>query len=1731
MKPVAIIGMSSIFPQAEDLTQYWDNILGEINCITEVPASRWEIKDYYDPNPDAPDKSYCKYGGFIPDIDFDPAEFGLPPNILEATDVSQLLALVAAKECLEDGGYGDSRGLSRENVGVILGMVGIGSKLVVPLMARLQYPVWDKVLQSYGISENDRQAIIEKIKLAYPKWGENSFPGSIGNVVAGRIANRFDLGGTNCVVDAACASSLAAIRMAVGELIEGRADMMISGGVDTDNSIGAYLCFSKTPAFSKGEHVRSFDKDSDGMMIGEGIGMVLLKRLEDAQRDGDRVYAVIKGMGTSSDGRFKSIYAPRPDGQSLALRRAYADAGFSPSTVGLIEAHGTGTMAGDPAEFQGLNAVFSENDTEKQHIALGSVKSQIAHTKAAAGVASLIKAALALHNKVLPATINVNEPNPKLDIENTPFYLNTKIQPWIHPENHPRRAGVSSFGFGGTNFHVVLEENETEHTNAYRTQSTGKMILISAPSTEALAAECGNWINRLGGDASRQSFAELVVQSTSSHIPMEHARIGFVAINASEALTKLKTAVELVKSKAMEESAENPTGVYFRKNGVDPKGKIVALFPGQGSQYVNMGMEAAINFPEIRQSFAKIDSLFAKDGLPVLSKTVFPIPVFNSACKDEQNRKITATEFAQPAIGTLSLGFFKILQNAGFKPDFTAGHSFGELTALWAAGVYSDEDFYFLAKSRGKAMAPLSDPGFDAGTMLAVKGDVEKLKADIEAFPEIVLANLNSNSQVVLAGSRLAIADVQKALVEKGYSVVALDVSAAFHTPLVGHAQKPFAAAIQKTKFKKPKIPVFSNSTGKQYQSDPAIIQQILAGHILNPVNFKDEIEAIYAAGGSIFIEFGPKNVLTNLVNNILDSKPHVAIALNPNAKKDSDRQFRDAVTQLCVLGMELQNFDPYSLPEKTQSEVKKSSISVKLNGGLYLSEKTRTAFQNAINQQNSLDLQRNIQLFQDSPLKRISHSTEESTGIPVTLVQPDADISTTLSIFQTIQQETLSVHEKYLDNDAQYTRLFSQLTQQELGLINGNSPQATLEQINIALQTLERSIAQFHQHQAETLRIHEQYLSNQVEILNNVIRVSQSDNSFPVSNLHKNTSRVSFTAGRTPENLVETTSTSQIIKPGGNGHTPEPEGSPEVAPPPAENSEPSRLVDVNNLTCVLLEIVSEKTGYPTEMLELTMDMEADLGIDSIKRVEILGAMQSRFPDLPKADTAALAEMRTLGQIVENMSASATANMDAPKKTLAATPPVGVGTASEAVQIVSGSSNFSLREISVALLEIVSEKTGYPTEMLEMGMDMEADLGIDSTKRVEILGAIQERFPELPKADAAILAEMRTLGQITEYMSSANPAGLPKIENPNAAMQIGAVESYPNDQTRGSSNSAESLDDIKQSLLEVVSEKTGYPTEMLELGMDLEADLGIDSIKRVEILGAMQEKYPDLPKADASALAELRTLQQIIDSFSSQSFSFSALEEPNDNSEPQKSDLIRGVISLKSLPLPDHLTIVTLANHVSLVVDDGSELTTKLAEKLITLGNKVVVLSLPEALVSRKSVLPDSAERVALNDTSEESIRSTLKEVEQKFGPAGIFIHLDPACDGSEAFSENEKMIVKTIFLMAKHLKENLTLAGKNGYAAFITAIRLDGQFGLSMSKQVEPVSGGLFGLTKTLNLEWEDVFCRAIDLHPEMAPEMAANCIIAELSDPNRLISEVAYNKNERFTLVVQLPESEAQS
>ncbi|MCP4756342.1 MAG: acyltransferase domain-containing protein [Proteobacteria bacterium] len=1486
--PIAIVGMSAIFPQSKNLQDYWDNIVKEVDCITDVPPSRWDLDDYYDPDPKAKDKTYCKRGGFIPDIDFDPMEFGFPPNILEVTDVHQLLALILAKEVLRDAGYENATEKEREEIGVIVG-VGGGQKLMIPLISRLQYPVWERVLKSSGMGDDDTRKIVEKIQKAYVGWEENAFPGALGNVIAGRIANRLNLGGTNCVVDAACASSLSGIRMAISELLDYRASMMITGGIDTDSSPYMYLCFSKTQAFTQKDKSQPFNTDSDGMIMGEGLGMFLLKRLEDAERDKDRIYAVIRGMGSSSDGKAKSIYAPRPKGQELALKRAYRDAGIDPTTISLVEAHGTGTSAGDLAEVAALKDFFGKHDSKRQHIAMGSVKSQMGHTKNAAGAAGLAKTALALYHKILPGTINISEPNKELALEESAFYLNTEARPWIRTKNDlPRRAAISAFGFGGTNFHFILEEYSSEPEGRYRMQKVARSFVLSAPSPSELMDRCREAVEKLRSDDGERVVRELAETGKSSDIPLKSARIGFVAESIEETIETLETAIKTLQEKTEEEEWELPQGLYYRKSGIDPKGKVVALFAGQGSPYLNMGKELVYNFPPLLKNQSHMDDLFLEDGLNPLSQIVYPIPVFDKKTKKENAGRLQLTENAQPAIGVFSAGQFQILKQAGFKPDYVAGHSFGELTALWAAGVLSDEDYFFLAKARGKAMAAPDDPDFDAGSMLAVMGEVENLEDEIKDFSEITIANLNSRSQVVLAGPKKDILKVQKHLKKLKYRTVLLGVSAAFHTKLMGHAQKPFAEAIKSVKFSKPTCRVYSNATGKPHTADPKVIQKTLQDHIMNSVLFRKEIENMYQDGGYFFIEFGPQSILTKLIENILQDKPYVSVALNASAKKDSDRQLREAVVKLKVAGLSLGDIDTYQY-ETELKETAKTALTLKLSGMNYVSEKTRKVFEEAL--QDDHQIQTAVQTPPPEPKtspkqtiseKRMNEPRQEiQNPVPVqqeavNLQQSMESVERSLTSFHGHQNETLRIHEQFLNNQSEYSRSFFQIMQQQLQ----TGAQTMSGEIS-------RSIDQFHGLQGETLRIHENYLNQQTEYSKNsfeLIRQQQSwltDGSVPQYSpapaavpKPRTFTQPTLPSVAPPAAKVAPAIVSPLVPP---VRKPVPTApAPKVEAPAAPQAAPETGLTRDALTRTLMDVVSEKTGYQAEMLELDMDMEADLGIDSIKRVEILNGIQEKLPDLPPVNPEELSELRTLGQIVEHMSPqladSAVPTPDAaPTESTTVDRQVAVSNDTSAA---SASGTVDTGIFTQILLEVVSEKTGYQSDMLELDMDMEADLGIDSIKRVEILNGIQEKLPDLPPVNPEELSELRTLGQIVENMTT---QGGENQAVPDTPVATGSEAPVPASGTETDSQV------LARTLLEVVSEKTGYPVDMLEPTMDMEADLGIDSIKRVEILNGIQEKLPDLPEVNPEELSELRTLEQIIEKMS---------QATTQETDPQKKKLL-----------------------------------------------------------------------------------------------------------------------------------------------------------------------------------------------------------------------------------------------
>jgi acyl transferase domain-containing protein/acyl carrier protein/NADP-dependent 3-hydroxy acid dehydrogenase YdfG len=2159
--PIAVIGLSSIFADARNVEEFWTNIVQSKDSITDVPANRWLIEDYYDANMFAPDKTYCKRGGFLPDIDFNPIEFGLPPNILEVTDASQLLGLVAARDAFEDAGYGQKSPKFtkelKEKTGVLLG-VGGGQKLITPLIARLQYPIWERALRASGVSEEDIPRIVDKMKKAYVSWNENAFPGLLGNVISGRITNRFDLGGINSVVDAACAASLSAVKMALSELVEGRCDMMLTGGVDTDNSPFMYMSFSKTPAFSKSGNIRPFSDDADGMLIGEGIGMLVLKRLADAERDGDQIYATITGVGTSSDGRFKSVYAPRPAGQALAMNRAYEDAGYAPSTVGLLEGHGTGTGAGDPTEFTSMQMVFGADNPKKQSIALGSVKSQIGHTKSAAGAAGIVKMVLALHHKILPPTINVEKPNEKFDIKNSAMYINTETRPWMR-NGHPRRAGVSAFGFGGINVHITLEEYTGKKDAAYRMHEPFKSVVLQAESSALLQQNCQNLIAELQGEDADLAFENVVRTSKTQVLNPNQPRLGFVVTDIKECIDFLNISIQNLKTSDSEWM--HPKGIFFRNQSIDTtKNKVVALFAGQGAQYVGMSKELANAFPEVAETFAKADELFVKNGEKALSTSIFPIPVFTKEEREAQQIALTQTQIAQPAIGTLSMGQYKVLQNAGFKPHFTAGHSFGELTALWAAGAYDDATFLNLAKTRGASMALQNSN--DAGAMLAVKSTENEVRQAIAQMAGVQIANVNSNNQIILGGSSSAISAAETQLRNQGFSVVPLPVAAAFHTPFVAHAQKPFASFLATQNFTSPKIPVFANSTGQAYPTDVASLKTILENQILNPVLFKNQIENIHDAGGRIFIEFGPKGILTSLVKNILENKEHTAIALNPNAQKDSDLQFRQAVVQMQVLGLSLQDFDPHKkemtpLPPKSKLNVKLSgynylsaetqktyddvmSDGFKIKGGgtqivekivekivnvekivekivevpstngvhktdksketetLHLLQETLNAFkanqskalavfENFMSEQNRqgqqiinlieeqlsnkssngaepIALPGNIKVapFYSNPpaetLDRTPHfpngssngksqaahaivSTaavsngalqtaiapsvtvtngasivnsnltsqllavvSEKTGYPAEMLELGMDMEADLGIdsikrveifgaltqqnpsmsginpnelteLRTLQEIVDYVSSQSSNGVKPVTKIEatpsvngsatvqaiaptaavsngamvinSNLTAQLLAVVSEKTgyPAEMLElgmdmEADLGIDSIKRveifgaltqqnpSMSGINPNELTELRTLQEIVdyvtshnsngvkpvtkieatpptngsatahsiaptaavSNGATVINSnltaqLLAVVSEKTGYPAEMLELGmdmeadlgidsikrveifgalTQQNPSMSGINPNELTElrtlqeivdyvTTHNSNGVKPVTKIEaTPSTNGSTTIqaiAPTAAVSN--GATVSNSNLTSQLLAVVSEKTGYPAEMLELGMDMEADLGIDSIKRVEIFGALTQQNPSMSGINPNELTELRTLQEIVDYVT-SHNSNGVKPVTKIEATPSVNGSATVQAIAptpAVSNGATVSNSNLTSQLLAVVSEKTGYPAEMLELGMDMEADLGIDSIKRVEIFGALTQQNPSMSGINPNELTELRTLQEIVDYVTTHNSNGVKpvtKIEAtpstngsttiqaiaPTAAVSNGATVSnsnltsqllavvsektgYPAEMlelgmdmeadlgidsikrveifgaltqqnpsmsginpneltelrtlqeivdyvtshnsngvkpvtkieatpsTNGSttvqtiaptaavSNGATvSNSNLTSQLLAVVSEKTGYPAEMLELGMDMEADLGIDSIKRVEIFGALTQQNPSMSGINPNELTELRTLQEIVDYVSSSKKKVSTVISEKEIVQTKASVSTQGMvktgafhnvkrfeIGLDYLPQPDYLEFSLPETHHVLVTNEGTELTEKVITALQKDGMKVLVLNLPNV----KN--PISQNGIDLAENTDSAIASAIETIHSKYGKIGSFIHLHPHFEFKPGnFTQHfsaEKEIVKTLFFLAKHIQKDLNELGKTQRANFLSITRLDGQQGQGKRGNTSIIGGGIPGLVKCLNLEWSPVFCRAVDIQPELSADFIASQVIAELHDANTRIVEVAVSDQGRKT------------
>jgi acyl transferase domain-containing protein/NAD(P)H-dependent flavin oxidoreductase YrpB (nitropropane dioxygenase family) len=837
LPPIAIVGMAGVFPDAADIDEYWRNILFGKNSIKEVPPERWSAELFYDPNTKDTDHVVSKWGGFIDTVDFDALEFGITPQSLAAIEPVQLLSLLVTKRAFEDAGYDDPSTVDLENTSVVFGAQGAG-----------------ELATAYGFRAGLRHLfgeLTEELSEALPRMTEDSFPGVLSNVITGRISNRLNTGGRNFTVDAACASSLAALDIAVGELASHRADMVVLGGADAHNSIGDFLMFSSTFALSKRGYCATFDKDADGITLGEGVGVLLLKRLEDARRDGNKVYAVIRGVGGSSDGKQLGLTAPSRRGQVKALEEAFASSGIRPSDVGLVEAHGTGTMVGDRIELSALTDVFLEDGTPTGRAQLGSVKTQIGHTKCAAGAAGLIKAALSVQHGLRPATLNLTEPNGAY-ARSGPFYFRTeKTGLWSEDR---RIAGVSGFGFGGTNFHALLE-NDTAERPEVTLKAWPSELFVFRGETPADAHALMEKLVALCAVNNRFRLRD-IAYSLSRKGEGSPVQYTIVAGSIDELLARIGTVLDGTPGE----------GVYPLK---PVEGKVAFLFPGQGSQRVDMAADLFVVFPRMRRLLK---------AHPEYERILFPPAAFTPAEKKAQREAITSTRNAQPLLGLVDFGIAELLRGFGVEADMAAGHSYGELPALSFAGALDPDEL--LALSRARADAILDAAPADPGGMAAVSTDRETLDGLLEDAGDIWAVNLNAPLQTVVAGSTEALGAFLKKLDEAGIGYSELNVACAFHSPLLAGADDGFAKALANVKLSKPTLPVWSNTTAEPYPQTAAGIKKRLAEHLVKPVRFTDEVERMYADGARIFIETGPGGVLIGLTDKILKGQTTVSIQI-----------------------------------------------------------------------------------------------------------------------------------------------------------------------------------------------------------------------------------------------------------------------------------------------------------------------------------------------------------------------------------------------------------------------------------------------------------------------------------------------------------------------------------------------------------------------------------------------------------------------------------------------------------------------------------------------------------------------------------------------------------------------------------------------------------------------------------------------------------------------------------
>ncbi len=816
-EPIAVIGLGCRFPGANHPGEFWDLLCRGVDAISEVPADRWDVEAFYDPKPATPGKMNTRWGGFLKNVDlFDADFFEISPREARQMDPQQRLLLEVAWEALEDAGIPPAR-LAGSRTGVFVGLSSFD-------YWHLQLRDW-RAIDAYGGT------------------------GVAHSVAANRISYFLDLKGPSLAIDTACSSSLVAIHQACESLRHHETDLALVGGVNLILTPELTIALSQARMMAADGRCKTFDSRADGYVRGEGCGVVVLKRLSDARRDGDLILASVQGTAVNQDGRSNGLTAPNGPAQEAVIAAALRSAGLTPSEIGYVECHGTGTALGDPQEVEALRHVLGEMRAPDAPCWIGSVKTNIGHLEAAAGLAGFIKVVLALRHGAIPPHLHLRTVNPQMRIEQTPFQIPDRLIPWpARPGG--RCAGLSSFGFGGTNAHLILAEAPEATVEPSLTDRPLHLLALSAKNAAALERLAGQMSRKLDSPDA-DLLANVCYAANTGRTQFDH-RLAVVAESSGQAREAL----------AGFKWNQSVPPIHCGRSELQQRPRVAFLFTGQGSQYAQMGRVLFETQPTFRRLLEQSDEILRPQLGRSLASLLFP--------KLGEPAELNETIHAQPALFALEYALAELWRSWGIQPDAVVGHSLGEYVAACIAGVFDLESGLRLAAARARLMGSLPR----VGRMAALLADVTTVADTLAPFPEeISIAAVNGPGVTVISGKTERVQQVVEAMKAQGIGHQMLAVSHAFHSPLMDPILGEFKKTAQEIRFQQARIPLISNLTGDWLPADAIADAKYWTRHLREPVQFARGMATLFSAGMDAFLECGPAPVLCGLGKRCLPAE------------------------------------------------------------------------------------------------------------------------------------------------------------------------------------------------------------------------------------------------------------------------------------------------------------------------------------------------------------------------------------------------------------------------------------------------------------------------------------------------------------------------------------------------------------------------------------------------------------------------------------------------------------------------------------------------------------------------------------------------------------------------------------------------------------------------------------------------------------------------------------------